>query len=182
MGWWGLISFFVNFGSIAEDLRALRAARRLPPAGSVILTGGFGTAGLASPAALPRVSPLLLGLITGVIGLVVIVALYNATFGPKSVGDLAVGDCFDAPSSLGSISEVPHRPCSMTHTAEVFDIVVYSGGNGTYPTDAEFQAFASNQCGLAFDVYTGGGGGLAATVDGSYMTPTVDGWAAVIGP
>jgi hypothetical protein len=179
MGWWGLISFFVNFGSIAEDLRALRAARRLPPAGSVIPRGGFGTAGLASPAALPQVSPVRLGLMAAVILFVVIVALVNATFGPKSVAELAVGDCFDAPSTSGDISEVPHRPCSMAHTAELFDIVAYSGGqNGAFPTDAEFEAFASNQCGSAFDVYTGGGGGLAATVDVFYMTPSADGWAS----
>jgi len=178
MGWWGFISFFVNFGSIAQDLRALRAARRLPPAGSVIPSGGFGTASLASPAVLPQVSRVQLGLAAAVILSAVIFAFVNATLGPKSVFELAAGDCFDAPSTSGSLSEVPHRPCAMAHTAEVFGVVAYPGGqNGTYPSDAEFEAFASTQCGPAFDVYTGGGGGLAATVDVLYMSPSADGWA-----
>lgn len=178
MGWWGIISFFVNFRSIAADLSALRAARRLPPAGSVP-TGGFGTASVASPAALPKVSAVQMGLVAAIILGVVIVAFVRATFGPKPVNGLAVGDCFDAPSTAGEITDVPHRPCSMAHTAEVFDLVTYSGEqSGRFPTDAEFQAFASNQCGPAFDAYTGGGGGLAATVDVFYMSPTPNGWAS----
>lgn len=35
-GWWGVISFFTNFGVIARDISARRAYRRLPePTGGV---------------------------------------------------------------------------------------------------------------------------------------------------
>ena len=30
-GWWGVVSFFVNFVAVATDLFALRKAQRLPP-------------------------------------------------------------------------------------------------------------------------------------------------------
>jgi len=38
MGWWGIISFFVNFGAVGADLNALRVARRLPPPGPVVVS------------------------------------------------------------------------------------------------------------------------------------------------
>jgi len=178
MGWWGIISFFTNFGAIATDLRALSSARRLAPAGSVIVPGGFGMAGQASAPALPNVPRIQLAAVAAGIVVVVVVAYLSATYGSKSVGDLVVGDCFDDPTGTAVISEVPHRPCSEAHGAEVFDVVAYSAGQGTYPTDAEFQAFVSAQCIPAFNTYTGGGGGLAATVDIGFLTPTSDGWSS----
>ncbi len=40
LGWWGIISFFTNFGAIATNHAALRAYRRLaPPTGEVQLRG-----------------------------------------------------------------------------------------------------------------------------------------------
>jgi hypothetical protein len=177
MGWWGLISFFMNFGAVATDLDALKAARRLPPAGPIVVPSGSEIAG-SVPAALPQVSSARLALVAAGIVVVIVAGAVSATFGPKSTSDLAVGDCFDEPATAGDISEVPHRPCSMAHTAEVFAAATYSGAKGsTYPTDAEFRAFAVAQCGPGFDVYTGGGGGLAATVDFGYMLPTTTGWS-----
>jgi hypothetical protein len=177
MGSWGFISFFVNFGAVATDLKALRAARRLPPPGSVIVPAGLDMAGSVD-ALPPQVSPARLALVAAGIAVVIVAGVINATFGPKSATDLAVGDCFDA-STAGVISEVPHHPCSMAHTAEVFDILTYTGGqSGTYPTDAEFQAFAVAQCESGFNAYTGGGGGVAATVDLAYGTPTTAGWSS----
>ena len=176
MGWWGIISFFVNFGLVAADLSSLRTARRLAPTGSVIIPAGFGMSGSVS-AGIPLVSRARLALAAAGIVVVVVAGAVNATFGPKSPGDLVVGDCFDEPGNTGVITEVPHHPCSQAHTAEVFAIVTYAGGQGGYPTDAEFQAFAMAQCGPAFDSYTGGGGGLAATVDLAYLSPTTTGWS-----
>lgn len=171
MGWWGLISFFVNFGAIATDLKALRTARRLSPAGSVIVPAGFGMAGSAS-AVLPQVSGTRLTLVAAGIVAVIIGGVLYATFGPKSAGALVVGDCFDEPLTTGVISDVQHHPCFQAHTAEVFAVVSSTGAqSGTYPTEAEFQAFAAAQCGPALDTYTGGGGGVAATVDLAYLTP-----------
>lgn len=177
MGWWGIISFFMNFGAVATDLNALRAARRLPPARPIAVPVGSGIAGSVS-VALPQVSSTRLALVVAGIVVVIAAGAINATFGPKSASDLAVGDCFDEPGTAGDIAEVPHHPCSMAHTAEVFATVTYSGGqSGTYPTDAEFRAFAAAQCGPGFDAYTGGGGGVAATVDFGFMTPTAAGWS-----
>ena len=177
MGWWGLISFVTNFAAIATDLRALRAARGLAPAGSVIASPSFEAARLQSPEPLPRVSRARMGLTLAGILVVVIVGPVAATFGPKSISRLAVGDCFDAPTASTDISDVPNRPCSSSHTAEVFDIVSFPEGRGaTYPTSDVFKTFVSTQCGPAFDTYTGGGTGVAATVDIGYLVPTERGW------
>ena len=130
------------------------------------------------PVALPRVAPRRLALVAAGIGAVLAVGVIGATFGPKATHDLVVGDCFDEPAIAGEISEVPHHPCFQAHTAEVFAIVSYTGGqSGTYPTDAEFDAYAGAQCGPVFDTYTGGGGGAAATVDLGYLIPTASGWS-----
>jgi Septum formation len=179
MGWWGLISFFVNFRAIATDLGALRTARRLGPAGSVILPGAFGTLRLAPDAPHPdRVPATQLGLAAAVIGLLVISWVISANFGPKAVGELAVGDCFDAPTAPADIADVPHHPCIQAHTAEVFAIVTYpSQGGASYPTDAAFGTFAQDQCGPAFDSYTGGGGGAASTALITYLLPSADSWS-----
>ena len=187
MGWWGIISFFTNCGAIATDIGALRAAHRLAPAGSLLaaprtaidgVEGSPVPAAGAAPATLPAVSRRQLGLVgAGIVGFAGLM-LVGAVFGPKSVGDLAVGDCFDEPSLATTISEVPHHPCTMAHTAEVFDVVTYAGTQaGLYPSEDAFAAFAASRCGPEFNRYTGGGGGLAASVDLAYMTPTSDGWA-----
>jgi hypothetical protein len=178
MGWWGVISFFMNFGAVAKDVGALRAARRLALPGSAILPAGFG-AGSAPVPASPLVPRGQLALAGAAILLIGGALVYEANFGPKPVGNLAVGDCFDEPSTAGVITQVPHRPCDQAHTAEVFAIVTYPDGqSGTYPSDAEFLSAASAQCGPAFDTYTAGGGGLAATVDLLFMTPTTEGWSS----
>ena len=176
MGWWGLISFFVNIGAVVTDLNALRVTLRMPRAGSVIVPPESAM-GDPDPGALPRVAPRHLALVAGGIGAILVIGVIGATFGPKATGDLAVGDCFDEPTVAGEISEVPHRPCFQGHTAEVFAVTAYTGGSGTYPTDAEFQTFAAAQCGPVFDTYTGGGGGPAASVELGFLMPTATGWS-----
>lgn len=179
MGWWGIISFFVNFGFVATDVRALLAARRLAPPSLVVGPRNVGPDGQVVEPSLPLVAHTRLGLMAGIIVIVLIGYVALNAFGPKDVRSLAVGDCFDPPATSGDISQVTSRPCSVAHTAELFDIVTYSGGSaGTYPTDAELQSFVSSQCGPAAVTYTGGGGGLAATVDIAYLFPNADGWAA----
>ena len=55
MGWWGIISFFVNWLAVIQDVNAWRQARALAPAGSVIVPGSFGwTAPVENPH-VPRV-------------------------------------------------------------------------------------------------------------------------------
>ena len=176
MGWWGLISFFVNIGAVVTDLNALRVTLRMPRAGSVIVPPESAM-GDPDPGALPRVAPTRLALVAAGIGAILAIGVIGAMFGPKAAIDLAVGDCFDEPTTPGEISEVPHHQCFQAHTAEVFAVVAYSGNqSGTYPTDAEFEASARAQCGPGFDAYTGGGGGAAATVDIGYLMPTATGW------
>jgi len=50
-GWWGLISFFVNFYAVYTDLMALSQARKLgPPVGAPTSASPSGWAPPASPA------------------------------------------------------------------------------------------------------------------------------------
>ena len=47
-----------------------------------------------------------------------------------NAGDLAVGDCFDAPTLEGqTVSDVQHHPCTEAHTGEVFAVVTQSRGS-----------------------------------------------------
>src|SRR5262249_20277090 len=128
-GWWGLISFFMNLGAVAADVRALLIARRLAPVGSVILPGQFGNAGSGT---LPTVSGRMLGLAGLVLAGLIVAVAADLTFGPKQASALEVGDCFDEPATAGEVDEVPHHPCTQSHTAEVFAILTYTSSSD-YP-------------------------------------------------
>ena len=68
--------------------------------------------------------------------------------------DLAVGDCFDIPSSVDqTVDEVSHHPCTDAHTAEVIFVADYEAGS--YPDVSAFDAFTEANCPPAFNTYSG---------------------------
>ena len=67
--------------------------------------------------------------------------------------DLAVGDCFDAPSTTSeTVEDVAHHPCTDAHTAEVFYVADYTDST-TYPGEDAFDAFTQANCPPAFQAY-----------------------------
>jgi hypothetical protein len=69
--------------------------------------------------------------------------------------DLAVGDCFDAPTTTDeTVEDVSHHPCTDAHTAEVFYVADYTDST-TYPGLDAFDTFTQANCPAAFDAYTG---------------------------
>jgi hypothetical protein len=80
--------------------------------------------------------------------------------GDLAATDLQVGDCYDLPGNASAadpsaaIDKVRAIPCTEPHHYEVF----FSGSmpdSGTYPTQADFQAYVDTQCAAAFQSYVG---------------------------
>lgn len=72
-----------------------------------------------------------------------------------NAGDLVVGDCFDAPTTVDdTVEDVAHHPCTDGHTAEVFYVADYTGADA-YPGEDAFDAFTQANCPPAFQAYTG---------------------------
>ena len=92
--------------------------------------------------------------------------------------DLAVGDCFDAPSTAEeTVEDVPHHPCTDAHTAEVFYVADYTDST-TYPGLDAFNAFTQANCPAAFQSYTGLDfyGAQAEDYDIGLFYPLEEGW------
>lgn len=69
--------------------------------------------------------------------------------------DLAVGDCFDSPSTVEeTVEDVSHHPCTDAHTAEVFYVADYTAATD-YPGVDAFDTFTQANCPPAFQAYTG---------------------------
>lgn len=94
-----------------------------------------------------------------------------------NAGDLAVGDCFDAPTLEGqTVSDVQHHPCTEAHTGEVFAVLTNPAGSGAaYPDQTARIAFAGDQCAAPFLTYVGIAMDSSA-LDIRYFGPTSDGW------
>jgi len=97
-----------------------------------------------------------------------------------NVGDLKVGDCFDAPTLTAAdspVKDVQHHPCTDLHGGEVFYIGRAAGeANAAYPSDDEFLSLVGDECMPAYLSYTGRDFETDTTYDFSYMTPTPQGW------
>ena len=175
MGWWGIVSFFVNWVSVAQDIRAWLTARRLAPAGSVVVPSGFGwTAPVASPH-VPRAQ------LAAFAALIVVLAgflIYNATYGSRSVTSLAVGNCFNDPGGVAdTIDSVTNRPCTEAHDSEVFAVVSFTQPNGaSYPEAYDLVSQAERLCVPHALTYIGNDLSLAATLELYYLFPTREGW------
>ncbi len=95
-----------------------------------------------------------------------------------NAGDLTVGDCFDAPTTVEStVEEVSHHPCTDAHTAEVFFVADYTASS-TYPGEAAFDTFTEANCPAAFNAYTGLDfyGSSAEDYDIGLFYPLEEGW------
>lgn len=64
--------------------------------------------------------------------------------GKLNVFSLAVGDCFDNPTSQQDIASVSAVPCSQPHNAQVFATFDLPGGDSNYPSN--LTQLASNGC------------------------------------
>lgn len=118
----------------------------------------------------------LLGVRILIIGAVAIGGLLFRDRLTGGAADLAVGDCFDEPTTIGEVQDVQHHPCTESHDSEV----VFVGDMpeaSTYPTDAQFVAYIRASCVPAFNAYTGLDFDVLEAVDMGYLTPTAEGWS-----
>lgn len=114
------------------------------------------------------------------IAIIAVVAVLAFVFKDRlsgNAGDLAVGDCFDAPALEGqTVSDVQHHPCTEAHTGEVFAVVTNpSDSNATYPDQTGRIAFAADKCAAPFQTYVGISMDVSV-LDIRYFGPTQEGW------
>ena len=89
--------------------------------------------------------------------------------------DLAVGDCFDAPTTEAEVQDVQHRPCNEAHTAEVIFVGEMPEADAL-PGGTEIDDYIAAQCIPAFNAYTGRDYATDRELDISSLTPTSSGW------
>ena len=115
----------------------------------------------------------------GVIIVIAIVVIGVIVFRDRlsgNAGDLAVGDCFDAPTTEGTVQDVQHHPCTEAHSGEVFAVVKNpAGGSDPYPDQAARVTFAGDACAAPFLTYVGIAMDQSA-YDIRYFGPTAEGW------
>jgi hypothetical protein len=115
------------------------------------------------------------------IGVFALVGYLFRDFLSGNVGDLKVGDCFDAPALTtkdAMVKDVQHHPCADLHGGEVFFIGNIAGATSTaFPADDAFTAFVRDQCLPAYTSYTGRNFDADVTYDFQWLTPTATGWA-----
>jgi Septum formation len=112
----------------------------------------------------------------GFLALIGIGALILKPFLSGSASDLAIGDCFDVPTSGQTVKEVQHHPCTDAHGGEVFFVGKHPGAsNAVYPTKDALQATIRTMCVPAFNAYTGLDFDTDVTWTFGYFVPTVDG-------
>jgi hypothetical protein len=86
--------------------------------------------------------------------------------------ELVSGDCFDFGEGE-EVNAVAAVPCDEPHTYEVFFVGTLPDGD--YPPVGEVDAFAEEQCTLAFETYVGHD--FATSVwFASYVGPTEEAW------
>ena len=111
----------------------------------------------------------------GIIGAIVLGGWLFRDYLTGAATDLEVGDCFDAPSYVGEVDEVPHHPCTDEHDAEVFLVADYPAQD-TWPGEDAFHAFLEGSCVPAFNEYTGLDF-YTSEYDMGILYPTEEGWS-----
>lgn len=81
--------------------------------------------------------------------------------GASTLFRLEAGQCFDSPAvSAGrtvEVDDVTPVDCAGAHDAEVFAVLGYpAGGDAAYPGDEVVSDYATGECLLQFEGYTGG--------------------------
>jgi hypothetical protein len=94
----------------------------------------------------------------------------------QSADDLAVGTCFDVPTSA-SVSTVTKHACTEAHDAEVFHNAEYPNQD-TYPITLSFRNFASDTCSPVFATYIGEAPDVNGDLDFGIFYPTSDTWSS----
>ncbi len=106
--------------------------------------------------------------------LTVAVGLVAAACGGTSAFDLAVGDCFDDPSSFDEVTTVAAVSCEDPHDNEVSANVQMTGGSD-YPGDDVVASFADDACFEAFERYVGATY-AESSLDYAWLAPTRQSW------
>ena len=95
--------------------------------------------------------------------------------GDMMATDLRVGDCFDfQDAAADEITDVTAKPCTTEHKYEL--IFTGSMPSGSYPSEADFDAFVETSCLPAFAEYVG----LQydeSVLDISWLVPLADAWS-----
>ena len=112
VGWWGALSVFSNVATVAQNMSAFSALRRLAPAVDAPRAKPL------SPGRPVWRRPISLGLVL-VIALVAGVGIWEGTH--TSVTSLKRGDCFDLPSGT-SFQDVADADCESPHDAQVLAV------------------------------------------------------------
>ena len=95
-----------------------------------------------------------------------------------NAGDLAVGDCFDRPTTAGeTIEDVQHHPCTEAHTAELIFLGNHPAAkDAPPPTEDELFSFVEASCLPAFNSYTGTDLIAEALFDIGFIYPLDEDW------
>jgi hypothetical protein len=102
------------------------------------------------------------------------VALLAAACTQGNVFDLAVGDCFDDPSNLEEVTDVPIVECSSPHDNEVY--LNHSVSEvSTYPGTAQMGELADEVCLDAFQPCVGRSY-ETSELEFGWLTPTSESW------
>ena len=109
----------------------------------------------------------------GVLALILVGVLW-AVRNNQSADDLAVGTCFDVPTTT-EVSTVEKHECTEAHDAEVIYTGEYTGGD-TYPLAISVTDYLSTTCAPAFETYVGESYDTNTTLDMGYFKPSLDSW------
>jgi hypothetical protein len=95
-----------------------------------------------------------------------------------AANDLRVGDCFEEPgAAVESISDVQHQPCTDPHDNEVILVADHPAEDGAaVPSDPEYERFAIERCGPAFNSYTGSNWETDQVINWAFYVPADDAW------
>lgn len=113
-----------------------------------------------------------------VIVVIVLVVIAVKMFLPTDANSLQVGQCFDPPTTEGTVTGVKDGPCNQPHKAEVVFVGDFSPATDSYPITLAFQSFYSSTCTPAFNTYTGLDFESDTTYDMAAFKPTTDGWSS----
>lgn len=124
-----------------------------------------------------RVSPRSL-VVPAIVAVVVVGFIVLRDRLPGNADVLAVGECFDVPSTQTAITDVQRHPCNEAHTAEVVGQGNMTGDNGAYPTDTGIRSFATDLCVAAFASYTGRDVNTDEELTVGWFYPTPQSWSS----
>jgi hypothetical protein len=113
--------------------------------------------------------------IIGAVVLVLIAAGAYAISQNQLASDLAVGQCFDEPTSEVDITTVVKHACTESHDAEVFHVAEYTEGDA-FPISLSLDRFIDETCVPAFETYLGRPFETATEFDLGYFYPDRDSW------